>query len=77
MLTPMESTLELAEGAAGNDPDIGLCAVAALSALTERLELLQVEHARTLGWPRQEIAVQFGATKQTVHRKHGHRIGRR
>jgi DNA-directed RNA polymerase specialized sigma24 family protein len=77
MLTPMESTLELAEGAASNDPDTGLRAVAALRALTERLEVLQVEHARTLGWSWQEIAVRLGVTKQTVHRKHGHRIGRR
>ena len=74
MLTPMESTLELAEGAASNDPDIGLRAVAAL---TERMEVLQVEHARKLGWSWQEIAVRLGVTMQTVHRKHGHRIGRR
>ena len=76
MLTPMESTLELAEGAASNDPDIGLRAVAAL---TERMEVLQVEHARKLGWrvAWQEIAVRLGVTMQTVHRKHGHRIGRR
>jgi DNA-directed RNA polymerase specialized sigma24 family protein len=77
MLTPMESTLELTEGAASNDPDIGLRAVAALRALTERLEVLQVEHARKLGWSWQEIAVRLGVTKQTVHRKHGHRIGGR
>ena len=76
MLTLMESTLELAEGAASNDPDIGLRAVAALRALTERLEVLQVEHARTLGWSWQEIAVRLGVTKQTVHRKHGKRTGR-
>ena len=30
MLTDMQSTLEIAEGAASNDPDIGLRAVAAL-----------------------------------------------
>jgi DNA-binding NarL/FixJ family response regulator len=77
MLTSMESTRELAEGAASNDPDVGLRAVAALRALTERLEILQVERARTLGWSWQEIAVRLGVTKQTVHRKHGQRIGRR
>jgi DNA-binding NarL/FixJ family response regulator len=76
MLTPMESTRELAEGASSNDPDVGLRAVAALRALTERLEILQVERARTLGWSWQEIAVRLGVTKQTVHRKHGQRIGR-
>jgi DNA-binding NarL/FixJ family response regulator len=77
MLTSMESARELAEGAASNDPDVGLRAVAALRALTERLEILQVERARTLGWSWQEIAVRLGVTKQTVHRKHGQRIGRR
>ena len=44
MLTDMQSTLEIAEGAADNDPD---------------------------------IATRLGVTKQTVHRKHGHRTGRR
>ena len=77
MLTNMQSTRELAEGAASNDPDIGLRAVAALRALTERLETLQVDSARELGWSWQDIATRLGVTKQTVHRKHGHRIGRR
>ena len=77
MLTDMQSTLEIAEGAASNDPDIGLRAVAALRALTERLEILQVDNARKLGWSWQDIATRLGVTKQTVHRKHCHRIGRR
>jgi DNA-binding NarL/FixJ family response regulator len=77
MLTPMESTLEIAEGAASNDPDVGLRAVAALRALTERLEILQVENARKLGWSWQDIAERLGVTKQTVHRKYRQRIGRR
>ncbi|MCW2870535.1 MAG: polymerase subunit sigma-70 [Streptomyces oryziradicis] len=77
MLTGMESTLEIAQGAASNDPDTGLRAVAALRALTERLEVLQVDNARKLGWSWQEIAIRLGVTKQTVHRKHGHRSGRR
>jgi DNA-binding NarL/FixJ family response regulator len=72
----MQSTLEIAEGAASNDPDVGLRAVAALRALTERLEILQVENARKLGWSWQEIAERLGVTKQTVHRKHGKRAGR-
>jgi hypothetical protein len=75
MLTDMEGTLELAEGAASSDPDIGLRAVGALRVLTERLENLQVERARKLGWSWQEIATRLGVTKQTVHRKHGHKIG--
>jgi DNA-binding NarL/FixJ family response regulator len=77
MLTDMQSTLQIAEGAANNDPGIGLRAVAALRALTERLEILQVGNARKLGWSWQDIATRLGVTKQTVHRKHGYRIGRR
>jgi len=77
MLTAMETTLEIAEGAASSDPDVGLRAVAALRALTERLEILQVENARELGWSWQDIASRLGVTKQTVHRKHGRRTGRR
>ena len=77
MLTAMKMTAEIAEGAASNDPDVGLRAVAALRALTEQLEVLQVDNARTLGWSWQDIARELGVTKQTVHRKHGRRIGRR
>jgi len=73
----MERTLELAEGAASDDPEVGLRAVAALRTLTERLELLQVEKARALGWSWQKIANRLGVTKQTVHRKYGRRVGRR
>jgi CRP-like cAMP-binding protein len=77
MLTGMEKTLEIAEGAASNDPEVVLRAVAALRALAERLELLQVENARQLGWSWQDIASRLGVTKQTVHRKYGRLIGRR
>jgi DNA-binding NarL/FixJ family response regulator len=73
----MQSTLEIAEGAASTHPDVGLRAVAALRALTERLEILQVDNARQLGWSWQEIAERLGVTKQTVHRKHGKRAGKR
>ena len=77
MLTAMEPVLEIAEGATSQDPDAGLRAVAALRALTERLEILQVQNARDLGWSWQDIAERLGVTKQTVHRKYGQRIGRR
>ena len=77
MLTSMEPVLEIAEGATSNDPDVGLRAVAALRALAERLEVLQVQTARELGWSWQDIAERLGVTKQTVHRKYGRRIGRR
>ncbi|HEV2260361.1 MAG TPA: AsnC family protein [Streptosporangiaceae bacterium] len=72
----MEPVLEIAEGAASNDPDAGLRAVAALRALAERLEILQVQNARERGWSWQEIAERLGVTKQTVHRKYGRRLGR-
>lgn len=76
MLTLMEPVLEIAEGAASTDPDIGLRAVAALRALAERLEILQVQNARERGWSWQDIAERLGVTKQTVHRKYGRRLGR-
>jgi CRP-like cAMP-binding protein len=73
----METTLELAEGAASSDPETGLRAVAALRVLMDRLEMLQVGNARALGWSWQDIASRLGVTKQTVHRKYGRRVGRR
>ena len=53
----MEPSLAITEAAAGSDPDAGLRAVAALRALTERLEILQVDNARRLGWSWQALAV--------------------
>jgi len=72
----MEPVLEIAEGATSSDPDVGLRAVAALRVLSERLEVLQVQAARDLGWSWQDIAERLGVTKQTVHRKYGRRLGR-
>jgi hypothetical protein len=77
MLTCMQPALDSARSAAGPDPDAGLRAVASLRALTERLEILQVENARKLGWSCQDIAGRLGVTRQTVHRKHGKWIGSR
>jgi hypothetical protein len=77
MLTGMETTLQIAEGASSSDPEVGLRAVASLRALAEQLELLQVQNARELGWSWQDIAHRLGVTKQTVHRKYGRLIGRR
>jgi hypothetical protein len=73
----MEPVLEIAEGATSSDPDVGLRAVAALRDLSERLEVLQVQAARELGWSWQDIAQRLGVTKQTVHRKYGRRVGGR
>ena len=74
MLTGVK-TAEMAEASASKDPDVGLRAVAALRALAEQLERLQVDNARRLGWSWQDIAERLGVTKQTVHRKHGRRGG--
>jgi IS30 family transposase len=73
----MEPTIQIAEGAASQDPEVGLRAVAALRTLAERLELLQVQNARDQGWSWQDIARRLGVTKQTVHRKYGRLTGRR
>jgi DNA-binding NarL/FixJ family response regulator len=67
---------DVATAAGSADPEVGLRAVAALRVLTERLEILQVENARRLGWSWRDIAQRLGVTKQTVHRKHGKRAGR-
>ncbi|MEV4603709.1 helix-turn-helix domain-containing protein [Amycolatopsis sp. NPDC049253] len=69
----MKTRAEIAENAASSDPDVGLRAVAALRALTEELETLQVDRARSAGWSWQDIAARLGVSKQTVHRKHGRR----
>jgi DNA-binding NarL/FixJ family response regulator len=67
------ASADVAAAAGSADPEVGLRAVAALRVLTERLEILQVDNARRLGWSWQEIAERLGVTKQTVHRKHGGR----
>jgi DNA-directed RNA polymerase specialized sigma24 family protein len=61
----------LAEETASKDPEVGLVAVAALRALLESLEELQVANAREQGWSWQQIAHSLGVSKQAVHRKHG------
>jgi DNA-directed RNA polymerase specialized sigma24 family protein len=64
----------LVASAAGDDPREGLRAVRALRELADRLETLQVERARRLGWSWQEIAEALGVTRQAVHKKHNRRI---
>jgi len=73
----MDPIVKIAEGAADTDPDTGLRSVAALRTLAERLELLQVQNARALGWSWRDIADRLGVTKQTVHRKYGRLTGDR
>jgi transcriptional regulator with XRE-family HTH domain len=71
MLTTM--TQQTLASAAGDDPAQGLRAVRSLRELADRLEALQVERARALGWSWQQIADQLGVTKQAVNKKHGRR----
>ena len=60
--------------AAGDDPAAGLRAVRAMRELADRLETLQVERARRLGWSWQDIADALGVSRQAVHKKHNRRI---
>ena len=69
----MGNATELAEKTASTDPAVGLAAVAALRALLESLEELQVDNARDQGWSWREIAHALGVSKQAVHKKHGAR----
>jgi hypothetical protein len=59
------------------DPAVGLAAVASLRDLVEELEELHVDNARSLGWSWQAIAEALGITRQSAHKKHHVRRGRR
>ncbi len=67
----MTQATELADATASTDPQEGLAAVAALRALLESLEALQIQNARERGWSWQQIAEALGVSKQAVHKKHG------
>ncbi len=69
----MTEALDTAAAATSQDPQVGLRAVAALRRLVERLEALQVDAARRLGWSWEEIGQALGVSKQAVHKKHGRR----
>ena len=73
----MSEATKLAGAASSKDPAVGLRSVAALRALLERLEELQVENARTQGWSWEQIAGALGVTKQAVHKKHAGRWSRK
>jgi DNA-directed RNA polymerase specialized sigma24 family protein len=64
---------ELAEQTTSENPAVGLQAVAALRRLLERLEAIQVQHARAKGWTWEEIASLLGVSRQAVHKKFGRR----
>ncbi|WP_029089202.1 hypothetical protein [Brevibacterium album] len=70
----MES-IRIAEAAADtSDPRVGLRAVASLRALTDRLELAQVEAGLRAGLAWQDIAAALGVSRQAVHKKYAKRI---
>jgi 16S rRNA G527 N7-methylase RsmG len=72
-MTPMKEAVDLATDAADADPAVGLRAVAALRKLLDRLEALQVDNARSLGWSWQAIADELDVSRQAVHKKHRER----
>ena len=73
----MRHLAKLNDAVDSRDPTIGLAAVAALRDLVEELEELHVDNARQLGWSWQAIADGLGITRQSVHKKHHVRRGRR
>jgi DNA-directed RNA polymerase specialized sigma24 family protein len=66
----MEDARDLVIRLASEDSEEGLRAVAALRAMLERIERVQVEHAREQGLSWQDIAEQLGVSKQAVHQKY-------
>jgi hypothetical protein len=73
MLTAMSEASDAAQAAASRDPRVGLRAVLTLRQLADRLEELQVDNARRLGWSWEEIGCALGVSKQAVHKKYGRR----
>jgi hypothetical protein len=73
----MQEMTQLATAVDSRDPAVGLAAVAALRDLVEELEELHVDNARAIGWSWQQIAESLGVTRQSVHKKHHVRRGRR
>lgn len=73
----MRELSSLSDAVDSRDPAVGLAAVAALRDLVEELEELHVDNARALGWSWQAIAEALGITRQSVHKKHHVRRGRR
>ena len=55
-------------------PRAGLRAIASLRALTERLELAQVEAGLVLGMSWQNIADALGVSRQAVHKKYAKKV---
>jgi len=66
----MADATSVAAAASSKDPHVGLAAVAALRALQESLEELQVGSARAHGWSWAQIAGVLQVSKQAVHKKY-------
>ena len=66
----MSEATDLVTKSGSDDPAVGLRAVAALRALLDSLEELQVRQARTRGWTWQQIALMLGVSRQAVHKKY-------
>ncbi len=70
----MESTQVAQVAADTREPRAGLRAIASLRALTERLELAQVEAGLRAGMGWQDVAEALGVSRQAVHKKYAKRI---
>ena len=70
----MESTQIATVASDTSDPSAGLRAIASLRALTERLELAQVEAGLLLGMSWQNIADALGVSRQAVHKKYAKKV---
>lgn len=70
----MKSTQVADVAADTSDPRAGLRAIASLRALTERLELSQVEAGLRSGMSWLEVAEALGVTRQAVHKKYAKKI---
>jgi hypothetical protein len=70
---PKDTAADLAAQISSKDPAVGLRSVAALRRLLIRIETLQVDNARDLGWSWEDIARSLGVSKQSVHEKHAPR----
>jgi hypothetical protein len=64
-------TLSKLAGADSDDPAQGLQAVVVLRRMSDRLEAIHVEAARTHGWTWQQIGDALGVSRQAAHKKHG------
>jgi hypothetical protein len=68
------SLLDLAGQALGNDPEVGLAAVAELRRELERVEELHVARAVHARWTWARMGQALGVSKQAVHRKYSRRV---